>query len=270
MDMNLTAERAVLLRRYRRVRATMRDLHSELLDSLPRDTFTECAEKLGFMVDGTLVFESEDESAVLMDYCLYDGWSGQHNAITRFLARQPYATGSDEMLLLGAMSEARYSLFQVESVTEGLGVSCRDLLRGDGGSIVDVGLGNTAVPGVILACRLVVLPELSMTTGATLPIDADTLMDIKSVLEDGPQAIGQVDFNNLTRQEQASLSSIIIRCALARGAASGITMQGPSRRPETRRRRQNAAKRPSRNDPCPCGSGKKYKRCCGRAHESGA
>ena len=25
------------------------------------------------------------------------------------------------------------------------------------------------------------------------------------------------------------------------------------------------AKPPGRNDPCPCGSGKKYKKCCGRA-----
>ena len=25
-----------------------------------------------------------------------------------------------------------------------------------------------------------------------------------------------------------------------------------------------AAKKPGRNDPCPCGSGKKYKKCCGR------
>ena len=24
-------------------------------------------------------------------------------------------------------------------------------------------------------------------------------------------------------------------------------------------------KAPGRNDPCPCGSGKKYKRCCGRS-----
>jgi preprotein translocase subunit SecA len=23
-------------------------------------------------------------------------------------------------------------------------------------------------------------------------------------------------------------------------------------------------KEPGRNDPCPCGSGKKYKKCCGR------
>ena len=29
--------------------------------------------------------------------------------------------------------------------------------------------------------------------------------------------------------------------------------------------RRSAAQAPRRNDPCPCGSGKKYKRCCGKA-----
>jgi len=28
---------------------------------------------------------------------------------------------------------------------------------------------------------------------------------------------------------------------------------------------QRAAKKPKRNDPCPCGSGKKYKNCCGQS-----
>jgi len=27
-----------------------------------------------------------------------------------------------------------------------------------------------------------------------------------------------------------------------------------------------ADKKPGRNDPCPCGSGKKYKNCCGRGN----
>ena len=27
---------------------------------------------------------------------------------------------------------------------------------------------------------------------------------------------------------------------------------------------RRVAKKPGRNDPCPCGSGKKYKNCCGR------
>ncbi len=37
-------------------------------------------------------------------------------------------------------------------------------------------------------------------------------------------------------------------------------------------RQQDAAKRPppTRNDPCPCGSGKKYKRCCGSAAMAGS
>ena len=60
--MNLTVERSELLERYRRLRAIMRDLHSELGHSVSKDTFTRCGEKLGFFVDGTLVFETEDES----------------------------------------------------------------------------------------------------------------------------------------------------------------------------------------------------------------
>ncbi len=28
---------------------------------------------------------------------------------------------------------------------------------------------------------------------------------------------------------------------------------------------RNDADAPGRNDPCPCGSGRKYKRCCGKA-----
>ena len=270
IGVNLIAERAALLRRYRQLRAIMRDLHSELLKSLPKDKFTECGRKLGFQVNGTLVFETEDEASVLADYCLYDGWSGQHNAVTRFLAKQPYPAGSDQALLLVAMSRARYSLFQVESVAEGLGVNCRDILRGDGGTIVDEGLGNTAVPGVIVAGRLVVLPELSMTTGAGLVIDADTLEDIQKLLEDGAQGTGQADFNNLTRQEAAVLPSIIIRCALAKGTPSQGATQELGRGAELRQQERSTARRPSRNEPCPCGSGKKYKRCCGRTEQRGA
>ena len=265
MNTNLMVERAALLERYRQLRSTMRELHSELLGSLPKETVTRCGMKLGFMVDGTLVFESEDESSVLMDYCLYQGWSGQHNAISRFLAKQPYDPDSDEMVLLDAMSHARYSLLQVESMTKGVGVNCRDLLRRDGGSIVDEGLGNTASEGVVFGCHLVVLPEMSITTGAPLPIDADALENILHALEGGAEGIDQVDFDNLNHKEHAALSSIIIRCALAGDASSRSTMVGPRRRPDLKRREQSMAQRPSRNDPCSCGSGKKYKRCCERA-----
>ena len=42
----------------------------------------------------------------------------------------------------------------------------------------------------------------------------------------------------------------------------------PAERPEERKIQKtvvNTTKKVGRNDPCPCGSGKKYKNCCGKA-----
>ena len=50
--------------------------------------------------------------------------------------------------------------------------------------------------------------------------------------------------------------------AAARDQAAAMQAQGVEKKVETIRR---AVPRVQRNDPCPCGSGKKYKQCCGRA-----
>jgi len=39
----------------------------------------------------------------------------------------------------------------------------------------------------------------------------------------------------------------------------------PSREPSRRRAQERTGPKVGRNDPCPCGSGRKYKKCCGRA-----
>ncbi len=44
-------------------------------------------------------------------------------------------------------------------------------------------------------------------------------------------------------------------------AGNWVYVDGEMPKPETVR---NAAKKVGRNEPCPCGSGKKYKKCCGR------
>ena len=45
----------------------------------------------------------------------------------------------------------------------------------------------------------------------------------------------------------------------------GKSVYGNSAKPEARKEpiRKTAAEKVGRNDPCPCGSGKKYKKCCG-------
>ena len=42
-----------------------------------------------------------------------------------------------------------------------------------------------------------------------------------------------------------------------------ITAQSGSDDGTVKKEPKKADKKPGRNDPCPCGSGKKYKKCCG-------
>jgi uncharacterized protein YecA (UPF0149 family) len=56
-----------------------------------------------------------------------------------------------------------------------------------------------------------------------------------------------------------------VRMALSHGLAPGQAAAGG--KPLTFRREQPKA---GRNDPCPCGSGKKYKKCCMLKDQQGA
>ena len=62
MNTNLMVERAALLVRSRARRPTMRDMHREVRWSLSKELGTVCVNELGFMVDGSLVFEGGDEA----------------------------------------------------------------------------------------------------------------------------------------------------------------------------------------------------------------
>ena len=102
----------------------------------------------------------------------------------------------------------------------------------------------------------------------------DAMDDLRQGI--GLRAFGQKDplteykfeaydmFNNMTESIQEEVARLIMRVRLAsppqrRSVAvanptpsGGGAGQGP----------QRSQKKVGRNDPCPCGSGKKYKRCC--------
>ncbi len=74
------------LARYQQLRATGRKLNRILLDWLPNNALKECGKRLGIYREDTLVFNSEDETSVLMEYCICDyRWDGQ-NVIERYAA----------------------------------------------------------------------------------------------------------------------------------------------------------------------------------------
>jgi hypothetical protein len=270
-------DRAGLLVEYHRLREVSRSLHNRLITQIPKPVLTSSAERLGLLNpspgrrgEEVLLLEDEYEISVLMDYCLYHGrQSGDdRTVIERAIVETPPAAGSDEALLLQAMRDARFSVVAVVEAVPGLGVHVRDLLRDEPLFLVDIGFSRTADPGMVLAGNVVSLPGLSMTTGAMLPVDRPILVDLVERLPSRFAAATVEQFRQLSPGDQSELAAFVIHACLAGGAASYVEAQdvnpalGP---PLSHGARPRAARRHPRNAPCPCGSGQKYKRCCGRA-----
>src|SRR5439155_15441259 len=117
---------AELLPRYKHLRRVGLELNNRLVKTVSRSILDEGGKKLGILKRNVLTLDTEDEIAVLMDYCLHDVRRHGVNAVERYLAETPPVAEPDEVILLRALRQARYSLFVVESAEPGVGVHVRD------------------------------------------------------------------------------------------------------------------------------------------------
>jgi hypothetical protein len=258
------SDRTQLVARYQQLRNVGRGVSQTLVERLGKQVMDEGARKLGILQRGILVFDSEAEMAVLMDFCIYDVRRGGLNAVERFVEENPYRPGSDEALMLAAMKEARFALLQVESVERGAGAEVLDLVQGESRFLYDLGLGMSAHPGLVLAARLHAPEDICMTTGAAMPL---------AVLEKGGwddpgqravQTMASFLLDASTPEERSEATANIIRACLKQSDHFEVKHLQPAGRPPSI---PGPAPKPppgvGRYDPCPCGSGKKFKFCCG-------
>jgi len=251
------------LTQYRQMREVRLHLNNVLVGTIPKRTLQECGRKLGFLRKGTLVFDTEEDMSVLMDYCLYDPGPDGHTLVTTFLEKSPPPADSAEMVALQTMTHAYYSLFLITDVERGVGVSVQDLLRDETGFIVDIGFGNTAQRHMMLASRIIPTGGFLMTGGAGLPVDPFAARRISNELKRMKQTPETFDFHQITPRQEADLAALIIRTCRDSGVSSHIAYAEPGS-PTRPISSGSGAGRTSRNEPCLCGSGKKFKMCCGR------
>lgn len=254
---------AKVLERYRRLRDVRHRLNDLLANSIPWKALEECGRILGFFRNGTMVFETEDELPLLMDYCIYYPQPDGRNLVTRFLDKSPPSADSEEMSALQAMTHAYYSLFQVTDVVRGVGVGVRDLLRDETGFIADIGFGNSARPHLMVASRIIPMEDFLMTGGAGLPVDASAARRIIKALNQTVFKPETFDFKRITARQEAELAALIIRECRSTGMTSHIAYAEPGG-PARLASGGSEVRRVGRNETCPCGSGKKFKMCCGR------
>ena len=60
-----------VLDRYKRTRRVRFRLNNRIVETIPTKTLQECGRMLDLYRRGTFVFDSEDESTLLMEFCLY-------------------------------------------------------------------------------------------------------------------------------------------------------------------------------------------------------
>jgi hypothetical protein len=246
-----------IISRYKHLRTVGIEVNNKLVSRLSKEALQEGARKLGMLRRGMFVFDSEDETSVLMDYCLHDVRSEGRNAIEHYLIDSPPELESDEMACLRAKQHSIYSLFMVESVERGFGVRVRDLLSNEVHFVVDIGLGSTCRPDLVFASRLLRHDNFTMTGGAALPVGILHPQQRDSRLK---QLVAGIRPDKAGHFDPAPL----IRACLSLGSSAHVRYQDPTGHLAEQQRLSNEssiAKVP-RNASCPCGSGKKFKNCC--------
>ena len=99
----------------------------------------DAAKRIGIFHHGTFVFENEDETSVLMDYCIYNVIRKGRDAVEQYLCDCPPDSDSDEMACLQAMQHGIYALVAVLRVEPGVGCHVRNLFTEETRLLVDIG-----------------------------------------------------------------------------------------------------------------------------------
>ena len=144
---------AELLPRYKGLRQSGIELNTRLVETLSRSVINEGGRKLGLLEDDVLLLDTDDELAVLMDYCLHDVRRYGVTAVEAYLEMSPPPPDSDDAILLPALRASYFSLFAVEAVEAGVGVHVRDLLRDERSFLVDVGFSQSVRAHMVLAAQ---------------------------------------------------------------------------------------------------------------------
>ena len=207
---------------YKQLRELGKELNSFLIRQVPKSVILKCGKKLGLVRGKKLVLGNQDELSVLFDSCLYSYRRKGKNVVQRYLDQSPPPADSELMVLLQAMSKAYYSLFAVEKIHTGKGASMKDLIMNHCFLLMDIGIGETALPGMIFAGRVLSFGDFSMTSGTFIPVDRDLVeSDILPVVERLFQ--GKKDGDALlTPGQEATFSGQIIRAAVRAGTFDRI------------------------------------------------
>jgi hypothetical protein len=208
-----------ILTRYHHLRAIGTRHHTEALKFLSRAAILEQARRLGLARGKTLVAESMDELTLAFDLVIHTARLGHSRAIDRYARAAQLQPGSDELVMLEAMRQARFSVWRVERRHEVAGLIVQDLLRQNQAWLVDEALEQSAPTGMAMATRLCTPDAFAMTSGIIVPVDREVMAEVLN--EVLPRVRGEPDQVANDRR----FATAIYRIAVAEGLMEQISFE---------------------------------------------
>jgi hypothetical protein len=236
----------------------------------------------------TLVFDSEAELPILMDFAIHSVLRGGRNLVDECLTTPQTRFTGEEAEVLQAFRAAHYAVLTVEEPEPGFGLYCLDSSLNPPAHIflADRTFSQTVEPMTLLATRVVPLDDFFITAGAAIYVhraamEPFLLAYLNHRVQKAEERPG--GWSEVSRQEDADLANLLVPLLSRLGASFHIAYGeagkdapaslldddevdagdfGEDDGPGLPFRRESP--KVGRNDPCPCGSGLKYKKCCGK------
>jgi hypothetical protein len=214
--------REEVLTRYRRLREISKRHQTEAVRYVPHSALLDQARRIGLAVGKTLVAESMDELTLAFDLALYTAPPGRSRGIERYARSAAVPAGSDDAVVLQAMRQARFSVWQVERRHEAVGLVVQDLMRENSLWLVDESLEQTAPEGMSVAMRVIMPEAFAMTCGVIVPVDA---MLLDEVFE---EVLGRIRGEADAIANDRRFATTIYRMAVLEGLMDQVGFVDPS------------------------------------------
>jgi hypothetical protein len=210
------------LARYRGLREINKRHQTEAVRFVPHSALLDQARRIGLAIGNTLVAESMDELTLAFDLALYTAPPGRSRGIERYARSAAVPAGSDDEVVLQAMRQARFSVWQVERRHEAVGLVVQDLMRETSLWLVDESLEQTAPEGMSVAMRVIMPEAFAMTCGVIVPVDA---MLLDEVFE---EVLGRIRGEADAIANDRRFATTIYRMAVLEGLMDQVGFVDPS------------------------------------------
>lgn len=208
------SEHAALLPTYKRYRKVLDRVMMPVAKRVDEAMLDAAATALGLLVDGKLAIVGGHDVAAVLDFALHELRADGQTVIQRHLADHPPDAGSQDDRVLRALEAARFSVFLIDGVEDGVGIHVYDMLGGPARFVFDAVYANPALLGDRFGGRLLTVDEVSLSTGVFLPLDQLAAEDILDELSDTFPERTIEDLHHLPPEDRTVVATIIARAGL--------------------------------------------------------